>query len=221
MDAKIVKSGNIKNAGPAGFGTRPPARYARRGPTPKPSPAFFLILFLSLVPSSLFSQFPPRFHISYTEKHSGIVRSLDARVQGGQIAIDHAQGNFPNDLKTNPPWYLSGGELRLEGLPILPLKKTLTPDGEIIIAGQVFEKFRVNYLMEAKDEVIPLNQEESFQIELLRPLRVQAVEFKGDGRVLLDKKSKEVVAEEFSLAGRVMKQDKEEPWVIEYARVKQ
>ena len=163
-------------------------------------------------------------HIVYLEKRGGQVRELSARMHGNEIFLNHLQGNFPKDLKTNPPWYLknfsdAGGEITitLNGLPPLILKKEIKLEKEESILGEPLGRYKLFLELHAKQEVIPLTEEEITQNELLKPLGIDAVQLKGEGSLWMLEEKKQIVAEEFFLSGHVTQNNKQEPVHVEWA----
>ncbi|MDP2600317.1 MAG: hypothetical protein Q8P84_06250 [Deltaproteobacteria bacterium] len=157
-------------------------------------------------------------HVAYVEKHNGMERSLTARV-GKEIVLGEVLGTFPADLKAHPPWYLTGFpafekeiQIALEGLPPLLLHREFHCHSDPPLAEKNPD-CRVSLKLSAKQESLPLNEEEAQVNALLKPFGVDEVFLEGTGRQWLE-------SEEFLLKGHLVKEGKKEPLEISWARGK-
>ncbi|OGQ46461.1 MAG: hypothetical protein A3H42_00170 [Deltaproteobacteria bacterium RIFCSPLOWO2_02_FULL_46_8] len=183
--------------------------------------SFLLVLGLwSIVHSPVFAQK----HIAYIEKRGTQVREFSARVEGNEIYFNKRVGSFPDHLISSSPWYLSGLPVLegtvpfvLEDFPPLALQRTFDAKNTVNILGINFEKYQEHLSLKAKDEIIPLTEEERDLSQKLKTYGIQDVSLEGTGEVLVDPKTKLAVAEQFVLSGEVTKNTGKEHWQIEWA----
>lgn len=183
----------------------------------------FLLLLLSV--SALAKEPEKIYHLSYVEKRDNVVRELSARITGNEIFLDKLEGVFPKDLKSKPPWYLTGfpsfeetTQLELEGLPPLALKRSFEKLSELSLVNYHLTKYRVRLVLQTKEEVIPLNDDEAKQNDVLRPLGIQEIALQGEGELWSNEDKTMIVAEQFFLSGLVVRGEKKEKWQMEWAK---
>lgn len=169
----------------------------------------------------------PMAYVAYAEKRNGMARELTARLQGETIFLDKLTGPFPKNLKPNPPWYLKGLPflqesvlLQLgEDLPPLSLQRKWELQKEEIHLGKRLVQYRVTLALNASQQVIPLNAEETEETNILKPLGVEEIHLAGSETIWVDPEQKKVLTEDLSLAGAVFRDSKKVPLLIEWAYV--
>lgn len=164
---------------------------------------------------SLFFCFPAQAAerwVDYSEHLIGGVRSFKATYDGTEWIVAQQKGDFQGK------WFLEDGEplqkirvIQLDNLPELKLEQTFSP------LKNVPNTYRVDFKLTLNEEVIPMNEEESKQNELLRQSGLRGISLKGAGRVMLNKSGSVVLAEEFVLEGDLTFQEHQKKLRIEYA----
>lgn len=161
----------------------------------------FIILFL-LPATSLFSKELKQFFL-YQEKKDGVVQKI--------------LKSYPSDLQT-VSFLKEKAVLKLEGWPLIPINVAMEPTREEIFLGESVLHHHFKFSIKAKEEIIPLNEEESKVNEALRPHLIQEIDLQGEGDLWISKENHFVVAEKFFLFGPVLRREKREEWDLSWAR---
>ncbi|MBI5299976.1 MAG: hypothetical protein HY877_06785 [Deltaproteobacteria bacterium] len=185
--------------------------------------SLFLLLVLGLW-SMVHSPALAQKHITYIEKRGAQVREFSARIEGNEIYFNKRVGLFPDHLISGSPWYLAGlpsleetAPFIFEDFPTLALQRTFDDKNTVNILGTSFEKYREHLSLKAKDEIIPLTEEERDLSQKLKAYGIQDIALEGTGEILIDPKTKSAVAEQFVLSGEVTKNTGKEHWQMEWA----
>lgn len=108
--------------------------------------------------------------------------------------------------------------LQIKGLPPLNIKKQIASEKSRKLLGMVIRHYQYDLSIMAKEEVIPLNDQEIEINERLRSFKIQKVDLAGKGELWIDQNNKKIVAEKYSLEGYVTKKNKKEFWKLHWAR---
>lgn len=163
----------------------------------------YLILILFLLPtSSLFSKEPRTFFL-YQEKKEGVAQKI--------------LKSYPSDLQA-ASFLQEKIVLKLEGWPLIPIDVAMEPAQQEDLMGELVLHHHFKLSIKAKEEIIPLNEEESKVNEALRPYFIQEIDLKGEGDLWISKETNFVVAEKFFLFGPVLRREKREEWDLSWAR---
>ena len=132
------------------------------------------------------------FHTAYVEKRSGEIKNVVP----------------PSELFAKPPSMEEEMVITWEGLPPLVLHREFHCHSEPKAKNP---DCRISLKLSAKQEALPLNEEEAKMNTLLKPYGVEEIFLEGSGRLWK-------TSEEFLLKGFVLKEGKREPLEISWAR---
>lgn len=150
--------------------------------------------------------------IDYSEVRADKTLHFQGRFDGRDWVVEKESGDIGRDffLEVSSPLQ-SQRTFRCRDLPEFSVSQEWSPIPEQPHA------YRVTLQSVLNEEVIPLNEEESRQNEMLRGFGLRSVALKGEGRVLLNDGETAVLAEEITLLGELTFAEHRESLRVDFA----
>lgn len=150
--------------------------------------------------------------VDYSEIRTDRILYFQGRFDGRDWVVEKESGDIERGFFLEPSSPLqSYRTFRCRDLPELSVSQEWSPVPERPHA------YRVTLQSLLNEEVIPLNEEESRQNELLRGFGLRSVSLKGEGSVLLNDSETAILAEEIVLMGELTFAEHRESLRVDFA----